>query len=121
MITAPTAADQKSSYVVKSVEKIADGTDVRVRLCTLAPEDVIPWHYHSQCTDHYFVLQGTLTVETGLPKKLSTIGIGADHQLAAGTPHQISNRSRSDCRFLLVQGVGTFDWLKVEPDESHLK
>jgi hypothetical protein len=43
------------------------------------------------------------------------VDTGAGHQLWPGTPHQISNRAKADCRFVLVQGVGTFDWVKVEP------
>ncbi len=31
---------------------------------TLAPDQTIPWHYHSEITDHYFVLTGALTIET---------------------------------------------------------
>ncbi len=108
------AAQQKSSYSVKSIETIADGTDVRVRLFSLAPGEIIPWHYHSQSTDHYFVLEGNLTVETRNPQMQQVIKTGARHWLQPGVAHQISNRSREDCRFLLVQGVGAFDWVKAD-------
>jgi|SRR5262245_43537885 mannose-6-phosphate isomerase-like protein (cupin superfamily) len=104
----------KSNYSVKHVETIADGADVRVRLFTLAPGEIIPWHYHSQCSDHYFVLEGTLTVRTRHPERQSIIKIGASHRLAPQTIHQISNQSEEDCRFLLVQGVGALDWVQVE-------
>jgi quercetin dioxygenase-like cupin family protein len=111
----PATAYQAPGYTVKSVEMIADGTDVRVRLFTLAPGDIIPWHYHSQCSDQYFVLEGTLTVETRHPEAQRALEAGAGHRLEPGTPHRIRNRSEHDCRFLLVQGVGVFDWVKVEP------
>jgi len=39
-------------YTVKNVEPVAIGTDVQVRLFTLAEGDVIPWHRHSESTDH---------------------------------------------------------------------
>lgn len=112
----PTSADRKSNYSVKSIETVADGTDVRARLFTLAPGEIIPWHYHSQCTDHYFVLEGMLTVQTRNPETRCVIETGAGHRLQPGTAHQISNRSGRDCRFLLVQGVGAFDWVKVEAE-----
>jgi quercetin dioxygenase-like cupin family protein len=111
---ASTPSPQKSGYVVKHVETVVDGTDVRVRLFTLAPGEVIPWHYHSQCADHYFVLEGALTVQTRNPERLSVINTGAGHQLAPRMVHQISNQSQRDCRFLLVQGVGAFDWVKAD-------
>ncbi len=105
---------RNSNYSVKRVEVIADGADVRVRLFTLAPGEIIPWHYHSQSSDYYFVLEGALTVRTRNPERLSVISIGASHRLAPQTIHQISNQSTDDCRFLLVQGVGPLDWVKVE-------
>src|SRR5262249_60996783 len=56
-----------SNYQVKSVEPVVVGTDIQVRVFTLADGDVIPWHYHSESTDHYFVLRGQLTIETRSP------------------------------------------------------
>jgi len=58
---------QRTGYTVKSIEPVAVGSDVQARLFTLAPGETIPWHFHSSVTDWYFVLQGTLTIETGAP------------------------------------------------------
>jgi mannose-6-phosphate isomerase-like protein (cupin superfamily) len=46
---------------------IAEGSDMRARLYTLAPGDVIPWHHHTAVTDGYFCLVGILRVETRCP------------------------------------------------------
>jgi hypothetical protein len=62
------SAPRKQNYKVKKVEAIAVGTDVQARMFTLAPADVIPWHRHSECMDHYFVLRGALTIETRNPE-----------------------------------------------------
>ncbi len=58
---------EKPNYTVKNVEIVAAGKDVRARLFTLAPGEVIPWHSHSEIADHFFVLDGELTVETRAP------------------------------------------------------
>lgn len=102
-----------SNYQVKSVEPIMMGTEVRARLFTLAPGDVIPWHSHSEAADHYFVLAGELTASTRAPEETSTVGVGRNYRIPPGRPHSIANRSAADCQFLLLQGVGKFDWLKV--------
>src|SRR6266550_4013166 len=65
----PDSAPKKPNFNVKKVEAIAIGTDVQARLFTLAPADVIPWHHHSESTDHYFVLRGALTIETRHPDR----------------------------------------------------
>jgi len=104
-----------SDYTVKNVEPVAVGTDVQVRLFTLAEGDVISWHRHSESTDHYFVLRGKLTIETRDPDHRHQIAIGERFQIRPGTAHRISNESAPDCQFLLVQGVGKYDWQKAEP------
>jgi quercetin dioxygenase-like cupin family protein len=102
-------------YQVKNVEPVAVGTDIQVRVFTLADGDVIPWHYHSESTDHYFVLRGKLTIETRSPDHRHQLSVGERHKILPGVPHRISNESTSECQFLLVQGVGQYDW-----HEAHL-
>jgi len=107
-------AKPKSNYTVKHIEIIAKGADVVARIFTLAPGDVIPWHYHSESNDHYFVLGGELSVDTIDPDEKNTLSVGERHTIKPGTKHLISNRSDAETRFLLVQGVGKYDWLKAE-------
>ena len=103
-------------YQVKNVEPVAVGTDIQVRVFTLAGGEAIPWHYHSESTDHYFVLQGELTIETRDPDHHHRLTVGERHKIAPGTAHRISNESAAECQFLLIQGVGKYDWQKAEPD-----
>jgi quercetin dioxygenase-like cupin family protein len=58
---------KRTDYTVKKVETVAAGKDVQARLFTLSPGEVIPWHSHSEIADHFFVLDGELTVETRAP------------------------------------------------------
>ena len=104
---------QSQGYQVKSIEPVAIGSDVQARLFTLAPGETIPWHYHSAVTDWYFVLAGTLSIETRAPTTHCDLAVGKTHHIAAKTAHQIANRSDRDTRFLLVQGVGSYDFLRV--------
>jgi quercetin dioxygenase-like cupin family protein len=48
---------------------------------TLAPGEAIPWHYHSETTDHYFVLRGTLTIETRIPDDQRLLEVGGRYQI----------------------------------------
>jgi quercetin dioxygenase-like cupin family protein len=115
-MTADHPSPANPHYQVKRIEKIIAGNDVQVRLFTLAPGDVIPWHYHRQCSDYYFVLEGELIVATGKPEGGETrLGVGSAHSITSGTTHLVANRSSANCRFLLVQGVGLPDWVKAEP------
>jgi quercetin dioxygenase-like cupin family protein len=104
---------QDQGYTVKSIEPIAVGSDVQARLFTLAPGETIPWHFHSAVTDWYFVLEGALSIETRAPAARRELSVGEAYHITPKTAHLISNRSSADTRFLLVQGVGAYDFLKV--------
>ncbi len=102
-------------YTVKQVETIMSDPAIRARYFTLAPEDVIPWHRHSQITDHYFVLRGNLTVETRQVEARKELRAGDRFRITPSTDHRLSNNGPSDCEFLLLQGTGVYDWIS-DPD-----
>ena len=108
------AASTQPNYSVKKIEPIVVGTDVQARIFTLAPGEFIPWHRHSESTDHYFVLNGTLTVSTRNPNDERMVEVGGRYKITPGTPHFIANRGEQDCQFLLLQGVGKYDFIKSE-------
>jgi quercetin dioxygenase-like cupin family protein len=95
---------EMSDYEVKNVEPIVVSNDIQVRVFTLAQGDVIPWHYHRESADHYFVLQGALTIQTRGPDNRRVIPAGERYKILPGTAHCISNESASECQFLLSRG-----------------
>jgi mannose-6-phosphate isomerase-like protein (cupin superfamily) len=109
------AQKSKANYSVKSVETVVAGADVQARIFTLAPGEVIPWHYHGKSTDHYFVLEGVLSISTREPDiRQRTFPVGSSHMIIPGMPHLVANGGNGDCRFLLLQGVGPYDWIAAE-------
>ena len=103
------------AYKVKHVVAVIKGSDVQARLFTLAPGEAIPWHYHRQSTDYYFVLEGVLSISTREPDVMHrNLPVGSSYRIAPGMPHLIANSGDSDCRFLLLQGVGTYDWIAAD-------
>lgn len=106
-------AEAARGYTVKAIEPVAVGSDVQARIFTLAPGETIPWHFHNAVSDWYLVLEGVLSVETRAPRDARLVTVGGSYRIPAKTAHQIANRSESDARFLLVQGVGAYDFVKV--------
>jgi mannose-6-phosphate isomerase-like protein (cupin superfamily) len=76
-------------------------------------ETVAAWHFHSVIADEFFVLDGELTVETRTPDDCRVLGVGERYRVNAQHPHQTSNCGAKDCRFLIVQGVGHYDFKKL--------
>jgi quercetin dioxygenase-like cupin family protein len=104
-------AHQGPGYTIKSVEPVAVGSDVQARLFTLAPGEEIPWHFHSAVTDWYFVLEGALSIETRAPRDRRLLEVGERFSIPPKTAHLIGNPGATDTRFLLVQGVGAYDFM----------
>jgi quercetin dioxygenase-like cupin family protein len=92
------------------------GADVSVRRFVLAPGEAIPWHLHSTTDDLCVLLYGTLRVQTQEPDAEYVLTPGGSHHTVAGAPHRLSNVSGEDCSFLLIQGVGTRDFVKLEAE-----
>jgi quercetin dioxygenase-like cupin family protein len=109
---------QRPNYSVKNAETVAAGNNLRVRLFTLAPGEVIPWHFHSEIVDEFFVLEGELTVETRTPEDCRVLGVGERHRVNAQHAHQTLNRGAKDCRFLIVQGVGKYDFKRLPATQN---
>jgi quercetin dioxygenase-like cupin family protein len=101
-------------YKIRNIHVVAKGVDVLVREYTLDPGEAIPWHRHTQVSDYYFGLEGTLVVETRAPAARIDINVGQTATVAPPTVHHVLNPSARQCRFLLVQGIGTHDFIKAE-------
>ncbi len=98
-------------YKVKRVDPVVKGSDVQARVFTLAPGEANPWHYHRETTDLYFVLEGLLSISTrGRDATTRNLSAGSSDKVEPGTSHLIANAGETDCRFLLIQGVGRYDW-----------
>jgi quercetin dioxygenase-like cupin family protein len=102
-------------YRVKQVEPVMTGADVIVRRFVLAPGEEVPWHRHTSTDDFCVLLSGSVRVQTREPATENLLAPGGTHLTRAGTPHRVSNAGTEDCCFLLIQGVGTRDFVKLEP------
>lgn len=103
----------QSEYVIENTETIAETPDLRVLRITLAEGDFIPWHYHSIVTDSFVCLEGDLQVETRAPRNLYRMAPGQECAVPAKTAHVVTNRGSGRCRFMVIQGIGPYDWQAV--------
>lgn len=101
-------------YKVHAIHVVAKGADVLVREYALDPGEVIPWHRHTEVSDYYYGLEGTVVVETRAPPARHEILAGQSATVTPPTVHQVSNPGKQRCRFLLIQGVGKYDFVPVK-------
>ena len=103
----------ESEYTVEDTTIVAETPELRVLTITLGEGESIPWHYHSNVTDSFFCLEGDLVVETRAPRDKFALRAGARCEVPPRRAHHALNGGAGRCRFLLVQGTGEYDFVKV--------
>jgi len=108
--------EQSSYYTVSSRRWIAKGSDVHVKEFTLLEGEEVPWHSHTEIFDVFYCLQGQLRIDrldisTGEQQSSLELKVGDSAKVDVGTAHRPFNPGPGVCRFVIVQGVGTYDYL----------
>jgi len=99
---------------VKMEEIIIQTAEVKVRLIELQPEEVTPWHFHTEVTDHFFGMSGEIEVKLKDPNESIILAPGVRCQVETGRAHQVVNILKMESsRYLLIQGVGRYDFVRV--------
>lgn len=97
-------------YELERREVLAMTDTLRVNILTLAAGQEVPWHYHSEIADTFVCLDGALSVETRDPETRRFLGVGESCTVPPRTAHRVTGQRGGRVRFLIVQGVGTYDY-----------
>lgn len=103
--------DNARSYKIENRELVAESDGLRVQILTIGPDQCVPWHYHSRITDTFFCLDGPMVVKTRSPEAERILQPGDSCAVPPGQPHIVSGRDGGRCRFVIVQGVGVYDFV----------
>jgi len=96
-----------------AVDWIVKTDTVGVRVNTLGPGQSTPWHFHTAITDNAFGLDEGIEVGLREPDEVVALPPGARQEIPPRRVHRLRNRSDRPARYLLVQGVGTYDFVEV--------
>lgn len=102
-----------ADYSVQDMTVIAEGSDMRFTDFTLAAGEVVPWHIHSQMADWYICKEGKLLIKTS-PGPDYDLDPGGMCHVPPKTAHKVVNAGDGVCKFVIVQGVGAFDFIGLE-------
>lgn len=98
----------------RNLKVIAQTSDVRIVEYTLNPGDSHPWHRHSEVTDRIYCLEGLIGVDTREPSQQFLLQPGQSCEVPVGTVHHVSNPGAVAGRYLLVQVLGTYDYIRAD-------
>ena len=99
---------------MKETEVIVKTDAVRVRIMTLGQREIADWHYHAAVTDDIFCLTGIIIVRMKDPREEHMLEPGERCQIKTGITHQLENFGDEEATYLLVQGIGEYDFNIVE-------
>jgi len=101
------AARRKPTIIVQTA-------DVRIVEYALEPGDRHPWHYHSQVTDRIYCLEGLIGINTREAPERRVLRPGECGEVPPRTVHHVSNAGEGAGRYLLVQALGTYDYIRAD-------
>lgn len=87
---------------------------LRVVEYVLQPRETLPWHHHSEVTDRFYCLEGLVGVDLRTPAQNLLLHPGESCTVAPGIVHRSGNAAAGISRYLLVQGVGRYDFVTAD-------
>jgi quercetin dioxygenase-like cupin family protein len=85
----------------------------RVAELQLSPTQKVPWHFHSNISDTFYVLEGEMRLFLQDPKQEVRLKPGESFVAVAGRPHLVTNAGQTSLTFLIMQGVGEYDYVPL--------
>src|SRR5574341_1316266 len=97
------------------MEEVLVKTDnVSVRILELEGEEALPWHHHTEVTDYVFALDGEIEVQLRSPDAKVALAPGQRCEVPTGRVHRVVNMCRSKTKYLLIQGIGKYDFNRAD-------
>ncbi len=107
--------DEAEARVGAQVERLAcyaQRPGFRITELQISPSQKVPWHYHSNVQDTFYVLQGQLRIFLRDPKEDVRLGRGETYSVAACRPHLVTNAGTQSAVFLVLQ-AGEYDFVPL--------
>jgi quercetin dioxygenase-like cupin family protein len=86
--------------------------NVLVRIMELEKDGSTEWHFHTEVCDFFVCLKGTIQVETRNPEQKSPLKPGQQAEVKPLKVHRVLNVTDEKAEYLLIQGVGAYDFKK---------
>ncbi|MEN3354312.1 MAG: hypothetical protein V7640_2470 [Betaproteobacteria bacterium] len=105
--------DTTHLYEVERRARHAERDGFRISELQISPTQKVPWHYHSNVQDTFYVLEGRIRVFMREPKEDVVLGPGQTYTLQPQRPHLVTNAGNTSATFLVLQGIGEYDFVPM--------
>jgi quercetin dioxygenase-like cupin family protein len=108
-----TFKDASHLYEVERRSYYAERPGFRIGELQLSPTQKVPWHFHSNIQDTFYVIEGHLKLFLRAPDEEVELGPGETYCVRARRPHLVTNVGDNSATFLVLQGIGEYDYVPL--------
>jgi len=105
--------DSSGLYEVERRARHAERPGFRISELQIGPKQQVPWHYHTTVQDTFYVLEGALRIFLRDPREEIRLGPGETYAVRPGRPHLVTNGGDMSATFLVLQGIGEYDYVPL--------
>jgi quercetin dioxygenase-like cupin family protein len=105
--------DASHLYEVERRDRHAERPGFRISELQLSPTQTVPWHCHTNISDTFYVLAGEMRLFLQDPRQAVRLRPGESFVAAAGRPHLVTNAGETSLTFLIMQGIGEYDYVPL--------
>jgi quercetin dioxygenase-like cupin family protein len=105
--------DASSLYRVERRTYHAERPGFRIGELQLSPSQQVPWHLHNNIQDTFYVIEGCVRLSLREPEEEVRLGPGETYSVRPRRPHLVSNVGDGPAAFLVLQGIGEYDYVPL--------
>jgi len=84
----------------------------RIAELEISPTQKVPWHYHNNVHDTFYVVSGAIRIFLQQPKEEVRLTPGQTY-CAAEASAPVTNAGDTSAVFLVLQGIGQYDFVPL--------
>ncbi len=105
--------DAGHSYEVERRARHAERPGFRISELQISPTQKVPWHYHTRVQDTFYVVEGSIVIFLRDPEEEVRLGPGETYAVRPRRPHLVANGGDRSATFLVLQGIGEYDYVPL--------
>lgn len=110
--------DASQFYEVERRTRYAERPGFRISELQISPDQVVPWHCHSQIIDTFYIIAGRVRLSLREPAEEVELGPADVYSVRPGRPHFVANAGKDSATFLVLQGIGEYDYVPLDEGDS---
>jgi mannose-6-phosphate isomerase-like protein (cupin superfamily) len=111
-------ADASHLYEVERRDRHAERPGFRITELQISPTQQVPWHCHTNIQDTFYVLEGRVRLNLREPVETVELAPSETYTVRAGRPHLVTNAGETSATLLILQGIGTYDYVPLAQQTS---